>query len=312
MTRHGASRLRKRSPFAALASCALGAFLLASCKSAPDLAPVDPFDLLGAGAALYLTVPVQANQEFVSAAVQRVSGSSASDAKKIAERLDIAYISVGTDGGIQFSAGGNIPTSFVGFALSEKNGWSAGAIDGQTVYTHNQTFFQLCLPSSSNAFLSHDIAPMVRRFNKVAYADFPAEKLPAMRGDSSVSSEKLLSESLGERQFKFLHENISSDIMLYAPSPHDFIRGFLGGVDVNTTVSSIYASLSQYRGVKEQFNVKLILNLSDARTVKATVALLKMAFFGGGVPAKVVQSGQSQITITDLPVTQKQIIAMLR
>ena len=99
--------------------------------------------------------------------------------------------------------------------------------------------------------------------------------------------------------------------MLYASNPRVFISSFLGGVDVTSPISSAYATLSQYRGVKEQFNVKLILNFSDTRTIKATLAMLKLAFFGGGVPAKVVQTAQNQITITDLPVTQKQILALL-
>ena len=284
-----------------LAAILLSAVNLLSCKSTPDLAPVDAFDVLSPGAAVYLSVPVQANAEFVSNAIQKIGRLAESDAQKISERLDIAYIALGSNGEIQLSAQGNLPTTFVGLALSEKNGWKGSALEGQTVYTHQQTMYQLCVPSSSNAFLSRDVAPMTRRFNKIAYAE-PNDGTPG---------EKLLSEMLSERPYRFLHENKSADIMLYASNPRVFISSFLGGVDVTSPISSAYATLSQYRGVKEQFNVKLILNFSDTRTIKATVAMLKLAFFGGGVPAKVVQTAQNQITITDLPVTQTQILALL-
>ena len=310
-TKHGAFLLKKHS-FFKLAALSLIAASFFSCKSTPDLAPVDAFELLDSDAALYLTVPVQANQEFVTAAVRKIANVAESDAQKIAERLDTAYIAIDSKNELQLSASGNIPTSFVGLALSEKNGWQAGAVEGQLAYTHKQTGYQLCLPSSSNAFLSRDISPMVEKFNRIAYADFPAEKVPAEVAQNSENQQKLLSETIGEKQFQYLHEKLTGDIMLYSPNPRIFIKNFIGALDVNTSVTSVYANLSQYRGVKEQFNVKMILNLADARTVKATIALLKVGFFGSAIPAKVVQTGQSQITITDLPVTQAQLLSVLR
>ena len=212
--------------------------------------------------------------------------------------MDVAYIAMKANGELQLSCGGTIPTSFVGLALNEKNGWETGVVEQQTVYTHKQTNYQLCLPSPTNAFLSHDNLRMIKKFNQIAYAD-------------GTSSEKLLSEVMSERNYKFLHENNSADIVLYSSNPLFFIKSFLSGVDVHTSITSIYAVLSQYRGVKPQFNVKLVLNLADARTVKATVALIKVGFFGAGIPAKVVQSGQNQITISDMPVTQTQILSLL-
>lgn len=275
----------------------MGASLLFSCKSTPDLAPVDPIELLDGDAALYLMVPVQANQEFVAAAIQKAAKASEDDAKKIAERLDTAYIAIASNGELQFSADGKIPVSFAGMALSEKNGWKAGMIDQQVFYTHQQTQYQLCIPSSSNAFLSHNIEPMVKRFNRIAYSD------PA------ATAEPLLSESLSEAKYRFLHENASPDILLYSPNPASFIKVFLGS-SIQPPVDSITATLSQYRGVKDQFNVKFIINMSDPRTVKATIVLLKTVLFG--VPAKITQTGQSQITITDLPVSKVRLLSMMR
>ena len=288
----------KKLKFMKLAFISLvGASLLFSCKSTPDLAPVDPFELLDGGAALYLSVPVQSNQDFVVSAIQKVSDAAESDAKKIAERLDTAYIAVGTNGELQLSATGKIPQSFLGMAFNEKKGWKTEALEKQVVYTHQQSLYELCLPSSSNAFISHNIEPMVKRFNKIAYSD-------------QTVSEKLLSESLSQSEYAIIHDNNSPDIIMYSPVPQVFMRSMLGSGDVKTPVESFVAVLSQYRGVTDQFNVKFILNMSDPRTVKATVALLKTALFG--VPAKVAQTGQKQITITDLPVSKARLLSMIR
>ena len=221
----------------------VGASLFFSCKSTPDIAPVDPIELLDGNAALYITIPVQANQEFVSLAIQKLSGATESDAQKITDRLDTAFVSVSPFSEVQLSASGKIPQTFVGVALNEKKGWIPEIISQQTIYTHKHSQYQLCLPSSSNAFLSRSIEPMVNRFNKIAYSE-------------SENPETLLSETFDHKAYSFLHDVKSSDILIYAPSPKSFVKTFLG-IDVNTPISSVYARLSQYRGVKEQFNVFL-------------------------------------------------------
>lgn len=283
-----------------------------SCKSAPELNSVDPFDLLDTDSALYLTVPVQPNKDFVVSAIQKVAKTAESDAEKIAERLDTAYISISPKGKMQLSANGNIPQTFVGFALSEKNGWESGVVEQQTIYTHRQTQYHLCMPTSSNAFLSNDIVPMVKKFNQIAYAGFDStgKKTAENQEKSNLSSEKLVSETLNETAFKFLHENVATDIMLYSPNPAAFLRNFLGGVNVGTPVTSIYARFSKYQKSNDEFNVTLILNLSDPRTVKAAAAAMKLAFFP--IAVKISQTAQSQITIADLPVSQKKLLSMLR
>lgn len=272
--------------------------LFTSCKSTPDIAPVDPFELLDGDAALYLSVPVQANREFVTSAIQKVAHVEESDAEKITDRLDTAFVAISALGQVQLSASGKLPSTMLGFALSEKNGWRSGVYNEQVYYTHQPSLYQLCIPSSSNAFLSYDIAPMINRFNKVA---FPL--------NTEVVDAKLLSQGLSESIFSFLHDNKSPDILMYSPLPKSFIKSFLGS-DITPPVDSMFAVLSQYRGVKEQFNVRLVINLSDPRTCKATCALLKTMLFG--IPAKIVQTGQKQITITDLPVSKDRLLSMLR
>ncbi|MBR1536339.1 MAG: hypothetical protein IJ630_05325 [Treponema sp.] len=274
------------------------AISLFSCKSTPDIAPVDAFELLDGDAALYLTVPVQANSEFVTNAIQKIGKIAESDAKKITERLDMAYVAILPSGKIQLSASGNLPKAFASLALSEKNGWTAGAKEGHTFYTHKDTGFELCIPSSSNVFLAGNISQMAKRYNKIAYSDL-------------TSDEKLLSQAISQSDYKYLHENISSNMMLYSPSPRFLLKNFFGALDVKTPVTSVYAAVSPYSEVKGyDYNVKLVLNLSDARTVKATEALLKVGLFG--MASKISQTGQAQITIVELLLKKSQILALIK
>lgn len=288
-----------------LISLFAAAFLF-SCKSGPELPSVDPFELLDGDAAIYLTIPVKPNQEFVKEAVKRLSDASESDAERIAGRLDMLYVAVGMSGEIQLSMSGKIPTTFLSMALSEKKGWRAAVMENQLYYTHSQSLYQLCAPTSSVVFLSRDIGPMIRRYNKLAYSEPPLSE-PVPDGDSSI---KLVSELLDEKSYDFLHESVTSDIVLYAPFPKALMRSFLGGDVTSSPVESVSAVLSQDRGVLEEFNVRLILTMGDSRTVRAATVLIKAAMFG--IPAKVAQTGERQITITDLPVSRDRLLSLIR
>ncbi|WP_407427532.1 lipoprotein [Treponema sp.] len=275
---------------------ALGVSAFFSCKSTPDLNPVDAFELLDGEGVMYLTVPVKSNSEFVSSAIQKIAKTEEKDAEKITERLDIAYIEISADSEIKLSASGKIPTNFVGMALNEKNGWKVNVIDNQTVYTHQQTLYQLCMPSSSNAFISHYIEPMVQKFNEIAYSQQNFENI------------NIQSSAVTEKAYQFLHEKISSDIMIYAPVPKAFIKAFIGA-DVKAPVDSIYAVLTPLSNGKE-FGLKIIIGLSDSRTVKAACAALKLALFP--IPAKIVQTASQQITITDITLSKKEVLSLIR
>ena len=288
----------------------VGAGLLFSCKSTPDLEPVNAFDLLDSDAALYLSVPVQANSEFVTEAVKKLAGASEKDAQKIVERLDMAYLAIGLNGEIQLSVTGKIPQSFLGMALNEKKGWKSSALDGHVIYTHQSSLYQLSLPSASNAFLSHNIEPMVKRYNRLSYLGRAEEVVT--EESSEVSNESLASDVLGNGVYQFLQGDGAqgASITMYSPLPQSFLKSFLGATDVKTPVKNVSAVLSPYRDGNSLFAVKLTLNLSDARTVKATCALLKVALFG--IAAKIAQTGETQITITDLPISRARILSLIR
>lgn len=184
--------------------------------------------------------------------------------------------------------------------LQKKKGWKTSVIDNQTVYENGLNSFQLCLPSSSNVFLSKNILPMINKFNDIAYAEIK---------ETGEKESESFSSLIDPAAYNFLHGNSSPDILIYSPEPN-FLISSLIGAELALPLVSLYGSLSQYRGVKDQFNVKLILNLTDPRTVRACTALLKTAMFG--IPAKIEQTGLKQITISDLPLSQKSLLSFFR
>ena len=117
---------------------------------------------------------------------------------------------------------------------------------------------------------------------------------------------ELVSNTMVESAYKLLHDDLATDMVIYAPLPRAFLRSFIGS-DIKTPVDSIVALLSRKDLNSKQYNVKLIITMSDHRTVKATCALLKTLLFP--IPAKIQQTGQSQITVTDLPVAQSKILS---
>ncbi|MBR1722978.1 MAG: hypothetical protein IJ727_10940 [Treponema sp.] len=285
-----------------LAALILVAVSFFSCKSIPDFEPVEPIELLDGDAAVYMSIPVQANRDFVNRAISRIGRIAEADAEKVSQRLEVAYISIDAEGALQLSASCDIPTTFLGFVLTEKNGWKKSETEGVPFYTHTLTAYQLCVPSNENLFLSKDIKDALCRFNILSRPD-----LYVADGNKRVKS---FDELLREKGYAFLHENNSPDIKLYSPDPSYLINAFFGPVGIKSTVSSVYAVLSQYKGVKNQFNATLILNLSDSRTVKATIGLLKIGLFG--LPVRITATGERQITITDFPISSDKMLSFIR
>ena len=59
----------------------------------------------------------------------------------------------------------------------------------------------------------------------------------------------------------------------------------------------------------DKYGVTLVLEMADSRTIKAAIRILQVALFG--TPAKIEQSGSSQISITDLTLTWTEILTLI-
>ncbi len=278
----------KFSGLAAVIFTAASLFFVA-CKSAPVENPVDPAELLSDDGAVYFVVPVQPNMDFVNKAFMKISDCSESEARKISERTDDIYICVDMNGKTQLSAGGNFPSRMISLALTEKKGWSKSEYKDHRIYSSEKSKYKLSLPSSSVAVVSRDVEEMLGRFDECASNDLHSV---SMRADV----------------YEFLKRENSGEILLYAPFPKAFIKSFLGA-DVTSPVESIFGELKNLKDGK-QFALKIVLKMSDSRTVKAACAALKLALFP--IPAKIVQTGSCEITITDITLGYDSLLKILK
>ncbi|MBQ0052434.1 MAG: hypothetical protein KBT11_10295 [Treponema sp.] len=282
MLKHKLTRL------AAVCMAVAGLFLN-SCKSAPVEAPVDPVELLDDNGAIYLTVPVQPNLDFVTKAIVKIAKCNSADAEKISKRINNLYIEIGTNGEAQISGDGDFPSKMLGLVLTEKNGWLKSPFQTYSYYTNKKSLHQLSIPSSSVACISRNAEKMLSRYDNIAKDDL-----------HSVQMEGQI--------YEFLKSNNSKAIQVYAPVPGAFIKTFIGA-NVNTPVESISGVFTKLPEGNE-FGLKIILQMKDPRTVKAACAALKIALFP--VPAKIVQTGSTQITVTDITLTYNELLAFLK
>lgn len=267
----------------------LFALIFFGCKSAPLVNPVDPAELLSSGRAIYMTIPVQPNEEFVVRAVEKIAGCSEKDARKIAGRTEKIYISIGTLGEVELSASGDFPSNTIGLALTEKKGWTKKNYKDYQYFKGAKSSYQISLPSPKVALVAQNIEPMLEKYDDAANND-------------------LHQVSMDEEIYAFLENDESGSIEVLAPVPKAFIKTFIGA-NVNAPVESIGGTFTNISAERE-FGLKLSVNMNDARTVKAAVAALKIALFP--IPAKVVQSGEKTISITDITLGYDDLLKFMK
>lgn len=259
------------------------------CKSAPLENTVDPVELLSDDGAIYLTVPVGPNRDFVKQAVMRLASCSESDAEKITDRTDNIYICIGRNGNVELSCSGDFPSKMIGLALSEKNGWTKNTYNEYKYFKNRRSSYEISLPSSSAAIISVNVETMLSRYDECANND-------------------LHSVSMDKDVYAFLKSENSADIQIFSPLPKVFVKTFIGA-DVNAPVESITGSFSRLKQGSE-FGLKITVKMSDPKTVKAAAAALKIALFP--VPAKIVQTGYLEITVTDITLGFDDLLKFMR
>ncbi len=275
----------------AAAVCLFGVL---SCKSSQFAEnDVDPLALLDGDCFLYISIPVQTNKDFSVAAVSKMAGLNASDSEQVVKRLSNVYVATNLIGKTQLSAQGAFPQGFLKLALTEKNGWTLVPYENRTYYTREKLRLQLSVPSSSVCCVSNDIPAMLDRFNQLA--------LPA--SDAQVEPMRI-----DEKTVKILTQNKNGEICFYAPVAKNFLRKFLG-TEITFGVQSLSGVLTQLPNSKS-FGLKLVIELSDPRMVKAACAALKFALFP--VPAKIMQTGTAQITVSDYTFDWSELLSYMQ
>ncbi len=279
------------------ASFAACACLFTACQSSKFVEnDVDPLALLDWDCFLYISIPVQANKDFAVSAVSKLAGLSSSDSQQVVKHLSNVYVATNLIGKMQLVSSGVFPKNAVKLALNEKSGWSQVPYENRTYFTRQKSRLQFSIPSSNVCCVSNDIPSMLNRFNSLALPD---------KVNTGNTEKALL---IDEKTFKILTQNQKGEISFYAPVAKNFLRKFLG-TEVPFGVNSLSGTLTQLSGSKS-FGLKLVVELSDPRTVKAACAALKIALFP--VPAKIMQTGTAQITVSEYTFDWSQLLSYMQ
>lgn len=304
MIRNGESLLPRRRNKGAvsfvLAAVVLFFSLLAfSCSSTPEAEKVDSLSLVDPSAPLVIYIPADKNKAFVEYALSQMAGLSEKSSSTVAERTDSIAVSTDSSGAFEIASSGSYPKIGINSAFSEKNGWKSSR-SSQTdfpfsIYSSEKYDIQVSSPDTSLIAAGRYVSPMLRRYENEM-------RLAATGTESEYGS------VLDSKIYDYLRGGNENEIRFYSSNPAGFISKFLGKT-VGLGLNSISGSLVQAEA-DNTFALSLEMELSDRAVAKAAVKILKLALFP--VPAKVVQTGETDIRITDISLTYSQLLSLVR
>lgn len=295
--------------FAATVAFALS---LASCATKPASVPEDIFATLGGGASAYFSFPLTGNRELASLFALSVGETSLTDAL---DRTDIVQGAAFSDGEIRIVARGNYPRSLSGFAFPRSKGWKKTTVKG-TGSWYSRDIVDAAIPQSG-------LACVVRR-----KAAEPADGLmtdsrlgDAQQGRTSRGIEAVLgglrnpSIAPFPGDFAALANDGANDggIFLLVNDAAPWVTLMLGP-DVALPVE--YALMSAFPEPVERatvsddgplYSVSVSVTAKDARTARAMLTILRLAF-----PQYQVGAFEREIRVEGVTVTAAALVDFAR
>ncbi len=306
MTKNGVPVLLKLNFISAVKKVfltALTLFLFFSCKSAPQVEPVDPLNLIDARAPVIIYIPVTANRSFVEYAMITMAGMTEKDASTIAGRTKNVAISSDSDGAFQIALEGSYPKIGINMALTEKKGWKSAYTTDTTLpvvfYSSESYGLQVGNPDSLTLLAGQSVSPLLKRYENEQH-----RLILASQGVEDSIEENPLNAAI----YDFLKDNNNTEIRFYSQNPAAFLNKFLGKA-LSLGLNNISGSLVESKADKT-FALKLELELTGSTVSKAVVKMLKIALFP--IPAKIVQTGENHVQITDISFTYNQLIKLIK
>ena len=277
--------------------------VLFSCKSTPDAQPVEPLNLIDATAPVIIYIPATSNRSFVEYAMVLMAGMSEKDSQTIASRTKNIAISTDSSGSFQIALEGSYPKIGINIALSEKKGWKSSLTTDTTLpvtfYSSEQYGIQVGNPDSSTLVAGQSVSPMLKRYENEQH-----RLILASQGVEDSIEENPLDASI----YEFLKDNKDVEIRFYSQNPSAFLNKFLGKA-VSLGLNNLSGSLIESKADKT-FALKLDLELSTNAVAKAAVKILKIALFP--IPAKIIQTGETYVQVTDISLTYNQLIKLIK
>ncbi|MCR5045264.1 MAG: hypothetical protein K6A42_01645 [Treponema sp.] len=297
--------------FAAALSLAL--FALASCATvAGSKVKVNAFDTLDSDALVYLSVPVGIHSELTNSLLKAMIGNDVSDKyiKNVTDSISRVYIGIGSSDDrnrLQVACDGSVSTASK-LALATSDYFSKKIQNVNTagiypVYTEKQSGIQLCAPGSDLILISHDVTPLLTKYDREANSQIVSNII-----EGSPENKNALDWKESET-YKFVGDSSTNNVRLFMNKPLSFITNLLG-----TALSSSIFQLNYIEGEfaklpSGKYSVDLNMEFNKDNLIPKAVAFLKVALLM--TDSKVTASDNRHLSVTGIQVSLSQMQKML-
>ena len=287
--------------FCEVAMCIAGLTFFASCKSVARAITKQkaPFEVLSTDSAIYLKMPVQENLDLATKLlVSQASGFSEADARKVARQISVLYAGISSADDLQrveLYASGSYTDLVISSVFTEKNGFTektyiTPASLEVPYYVHSSSKVGLSFPATGIMCASTKMTGMLDNYFKETINNEGeyVEWMNSSAGDSGL-------------------------IKFYVGDASKFLTKFLNGMVPNaanfaSNCNDVYGSLLNKSG--ENYLLTLKVSLKNEKTAPAFVSMIKLGLSLAGIT--VTQPDESTIQVENLPVTEKQIISLMK
>lgn len=271
-----------------------------SCVSLPNSKQINSIDLLDSQNKFFITIPNNIDDDLIETVLHNnVPNLAEKEAKKIIDRIDTLYIGVKKlkNPSIQIVIDGNFPKKLIPKILNSKNGWDVKVFTPENsnqnyqIYNTNNIF--ISFPSKNKACIGRDIEKMITSYDNQLFYD-----------EENENSTNVLDNYF----YDFLTEK-TEDIRFYSNNPNGFLTSFLG-LNLDLKLVDIAGSLKLDNENEKQYIGRFIFKFNNKKFMKASKALLKLAF--GIKNSEVIQSeDEAELIITNIIIQKEQIYKFL-
>lgn len=282
-----------------------------SCQSTPNpRKDIGVLDVLDGQSAVFLYVPVKTHEKFLKSAIKSFSPDiKDGTCDLIIGRTNEIAVCIGNVSSgekkspvLQFSAKGSYPEFALKSVFKEQKGWMKkvfNGVNGDYDYFESKNPATLELKAAfpgTFALLGNDVENEIAAYD-LESSDFSENKTAPYNWDESV--------------YKYLLSGKNNDIMFYAQDPSIATKAFFGK-SIKLGMKSIFGRFYEHSKSSDnsKFGIDVYIELSDARTMKAATALIKLAIFP--VAARISAFDSTHILIQDLVVDYSTLLGFFK
>lgn len=274
------------------------AVMLSGCKTLPESFTVKPLDLLDAENEFLISIPSQADPEFINYfLINNVNNFNEKDLHQINDRISHIYCGIIHEKNnftIQTAIEENIPSKYITKQLSKNK--SISNFSYETVYENDYKIFSvegmdITFPNNTLALAGRNVTQMLDNYD---YISSTGIILPNPLWENDLMYEYLLTAS--------------DEIRFYAVKPQAFLS-MLVGTQMDLKLLAVYGSFKIDSEYPSQYIVELNLKFKNEKYLKAGKSLLNLAFSLTG--GKVESTKNCELKISDIKIKKSQLYDLL-